>query len=229
MGNLLIWEYFASFWNLRVQLILIIIIMMLVILPSQASVYGRSQLRLESATAADSGDYHLLWFQSKIKQPTSLYSNEEKSIQATTPVLSSEAEICWTQSATASESKVNSTHSHCYYDLFLTLEVSTPPCFSKWPACYFPTKPSVNKLHSSAQWSFLTSSSTEAAKYKGSQGDQQFHLTEVSVFIYLQMVIRIIIIIVIVLGLSFNDWNNSQQLCSKLQIFFFICTWCDEY
>ena len=129
---------------------------------------------------------------------------------------------CWTQSATASESKVNSTHSHTHYVLFLTLEVSPPHCFSKWPACYFPTKPSVNKLHSSAQWSFLTSSPTEAAKYKGSQGDQQFHLIEVSIFIYLQMVIMIIIVIVIVLGLSYNDWNNSQQLCSKLQIFLFI-------
>ena len=173
---------------------------MLVILPSQASVYGRSQLRLESATAADSGDYHL--YDYKSSQPLCILTNSGNY----TCFIERGGEMLDSISYSLRVQGKFHPFSLLLWPLFDTRGPpphgrSPPllPCFSKWPACYFPTKPSVNKLHSSAQWSFLTPSSTEAAKYKGSQGDQQFHLIEVSIFIYLQMVIMIIIVIVIVI------------------------------
>ena len=151
MGNLLLWGYFDSFLKPQGP-----------INPNNhhhdvghSSVSGFS-VRSQSTKAwvcysSGFGWLSSLSFQSQIKQPTSLYSNEEKSIQATTPVLSSEAARCWTQSATASESKVNSTHSHCHshYVLFLTLEVPPhPPASPNGQLVIFRQNPaSTNCIH----------------------------------------------------------------------------------
>ena len=152
----------------------------------QASVYGRSQLRLESAAAADSGHCHHRHHRGHHHYLCHLdhhhhcghhhhhypYDNQDKTIQATTPASLSEAGRCLTQSATASASKVEIL-------LFPLSPLKMPLLLIHQQMCR------MNIFHCS---------STKAANNKGSQSDEQFHIIAVRTIIPLPMMHSVIMI-----------------------------------